>query len=173
MIGDSISGILHLAGGGGWSSGNSATVNGGIEFTRTDSVDVGFATLTLNLSDTSFTLTFVNTGQGTVPNPSALFNAGLDGFEFTDPSQTFAGIVLQGGNTFPGGTFTSNSVTANNIHIFMNEPIIPGNGTTWTATWDVTFDGAAVPEPATFVLLAAGLAAIATRRRWIRRRPIV
>jgi len=31
------------------------------------------------------------------------------------------------------------SVTATNIRIFMNEPTIPGSGTTWTATWNVTF----------------------------------
>jgi hypothetical protein len=159
MIGDPVSSILHTAFAGSWSSGGSATVGPGIEFTRSDSSGGGFfALVTLDIAATSFTLTDFN------PATSGSFNLGLDGFEFTDLNQTFAGISLVPGNTFPNGTFTSTSVSPHTIHIFMNEPIISG-GQSWSATWDVSFGSTPTPEPNTLGPLGLGLAALALHLR--------
>jgi hypothetical protein len=163
MIGDPVTSILHTAFAGSWSSGGSATVGPGIEFTRSDSSGVGFsALLTLDIAATSFTLTDFN------PATSGSFNLGIDGFEFTDLNQTFAGVSLVPGNTFPNGTFTSTSVSPNTIHISMNEPVIPG-GQTWSATWNVSFGSTPTPEPSTLGPLGLSLAALALRLRHSRK----
>src|SRR5258708_3090815 len=163
MLGDPVTGILHTAFAGSWSSGGSATVGPGIEFTRSDSVGGGvFALLTFDITATAFTLTDFN------PATSGSFNLGLDGFEFTDLNQTFAGVSLVPGNTFPNGTFTSTLVGPNTIHIFMNEPIISG-GQTWSATCNVSFGSTPTPEPGALGLLGLGLAALALQRRFSRK----
>jgi hypothetical protein len=154
MIGDPVSSILHTAFAGSWSSG-AATVGPGIEFSK---VPMSLILLTLDIADTSFTLTYTDN------QTFGLFNEGIDGFEFTDLNQTFAGVSLVPGNTFPNGTFTSTSVSPNTIHIFMNEPIIPG-GQTWSATWNVSFGSTPTPEPSTLGPLGLGLATLALRPR--------
>jgi hypothetical protein len=159
MIGDTVSSILHTFAAGSWSGGagpESATVSAGIEFDR--SFATGAIDLNLNIANTSFTLTFTNSLTG----PGG-FNLGLDGFEFTDLAQQFTGIVPVS-NTFPAGSVTSTSVTSNNIHIFMNEPIIP-DGTTWAATWNVTVAAPGVPEPRTVSLAGLAVVALAVRLR--------
>jgi hypothetical protein len=166
MIGDMVSSILHTAAAGSWSGGagpESATVSAGIEFDRPFAFANGTADLNLNIANTSFTLTFTNNLTGTPGNPTGSFNLGLDGFEFTDLAQQFTGIVPVS-NTFPAGSVTSTSVTGNNIHIFMNEPIIPG-GTTWAATWNVTVAAPGVPEPTTISLAGLAVVALAVRLR--------
>ena len=158
MIGDPISSILHTASDGSWSSGGSATVGAGIEFTKTNVFASGTTTLSLNIAASSFTLSFTNT------NPGNMFNLGFDGFEFTDLNQNFIAISPVAGGTFPGNTFTSSTVTANTIRIFTNEVLIPG-GATWTATWNVTLGAASTPEPASYLPVAFGLAGLAAARR--------
>ena len=153
MIGAPVTSILHTMFAGSWPSSSSATVGPGVEFTRLVNGGGGdIDTLTLDIANTSFTFTFQDAG------PDA-FNQGLNGFEFTDLNQTFTGISLEPGNTFPAGTVASSSVTPNNSHIFMNNQIIPG-GTTWTATWDVTF-AAQAPEPGTLPLTCLALVGLA------------
>ncbi|MDP8980216.1 MAG: PEP-CTERM sorting domain-containing protein [Acidobacteriota bacterium] len=158
MIGDPVTSTLHISSGG-WDGSGAAIVGPGIEFSRTFG---SFAHLTLDIAASSFTLTYIK------DQPSNGFNAGLDGFEFTDLIQTFAGVSLVPGNTFPNGTFTSTSVSANNIHIFMNQPIIP-DGATWMATWTVNSSSSATPEPGTFALLFLGLATLALPARFKRK----
>lgn len=130
MTGDPITSILHTAFSGSWEDNSSAVVGPAVEFTNyyfSDGI-----TLSLDVSDTSFTLSYSSTlGTG--------FNLGLDGFEFTDPAQTFAGVTLvssTGG--FPTNSITDTTVSAHNIHVTMDEPQLPG-GASWTATWNVTF----------------------------------
>ena len=157
MLGDPVTSTLHTVAAGSWTSGSTATVGPGVEFTET----FGFpAVLTLDIADSSFTLMFTFAG------PGDMFNLGLLGFEFTDLNQTFSGVSLVPGNTFPPGSITGQSVTAHNIHVVMNEPIIPA-GTTWTATWNVT-SASAAPEPGTLVLSGLGALALAAPRKWRR-----
>lgn len=136
MMGDPVTSILHTAYAGSWPY-SSATVGAGVEFTQTYNE---LAVLGLDISDTSFTLTFVNNTPPTTNNPTGSFNLGLDGFEFTDFALHFANVTFANSTGgFPANSITSTSVTATDIHVFMNEPSIPGSGTTWTATWNVTF----------------------------------
>jgi hypothetical protein len=162
MIGDTVSSILHTAFAGSWSGGTgpeTAVVDSGIEFDRT--FFGGPIDISLDIDATSFALKFTNT------EPSGSFNLGLDGFEFSDLAQNFTGIVPVS-NTFQAGSITSTSVTAHNIHIFMNEPIIPA-GTTWTATWNVNFGAVAVPEPMTISMAGPALLLLAAGIRKMRR----
>ncbi len=161
MITDPVSSSLSLAGGGSWTSGGSAIVGPGVEFTRTDPSNGFTVTLGLDIADTKFTLTDFD------PATSGSFNLGLDSFQFTDLNQTFAGISLEGGNTWPANTFTGSTVTAHTIQIAMDEPIIH-SGNSWSATWDVTFANP-TPEPGSIALFGTGLAALGFVAR-IRRR---
>jgi hypothetical protein len=157
MLTDPVTSILHTAADGSWSNGNSAVIGPGVEFNKLANAN---DLLTLDIASASFTLTYVNTAT------FGVFNEGIDGFEFTDLNQNFTGISLVAGNTFPAGTFAGSSVSGSNIHIFMNEPQI-GSGQTFSATWNVAFGSNPTPEPRTFVLLGAGLAAFALRLLFI------
>src|SRR6266545_1687881 len=155
LIGLNINSLLSTQFAGSWSTGDTATVGPGIEFTR-DALGATIV-LTLDVEDTSFTLNYVNdfpdTGQGA-------FNLGLLSFDLTglnSPQGAITNVVLTGsnfGNGLGSATFTSNSIT---VPI---TTLIPPGGTNWTATWDITFAGvvAAVPEPDSLTLLAAGAA---------------
>jgi hypothetical protein len=140
MMGDPVTSILHTLYAGSWPV-SSATVGADAEFTRIDEFGSGgMAVLTLDISDKSFTLTFSNSAQPTPNNPTGSFNLGLDGFEFSDFTHHFADVTFANSTGgFPTNSITGTSVTATDIHVFMNEPSIPGSGTIWTATWNVTF----------------------------------
>lgn len=137
MTGDQVTGILHTFAAGSWEN-SSATVTGGIEFRATYHAGGTTEELTLDIADDSFTLKYVN-NIAPKPGNDGSFNLGLDGFEFTDPNQHFAGVTFVGSTGgFPNDSITQTSVTDHNVHIFMNEPIIPGL-TIWTATWKISF----------------------------------
>ena len=159
MLGDPVTSILHTASNGSWPSG-SATVGPGIEFSRMVVLDpINGLSITLDITDTSFSFNFDDTG-------TTSFSFGLDGFEFTDLNQNFAGIALEPGNKFPAGILNGSSVTPNTIHIFMNEGTIFG-GAAWNATWDVTF-ASQVPEPGTLPLTCVALLSL-TLLAWRKR----
>ncbi len=155
MIGDPVTSQLILSGGNiVWTdTGNSGVVGAGTEFIRTDNAGGFNIVLSLNLTDTTFTLTHVN------PSTSGSFNLGLLGFVFTDLNRDFADVILELGNTFPAGNIISAVASQHSIQVNMNESLIPG-GTSWTATWDVTFATNPAPEPATNALIGAGLIAL-------------
>jgi len=164
MLGDPVTSILHTFAAGSWTGGpgpENAVVGAGIEFDRLFNFENGTLDLNLNISDTSFTLTFINNLTPTVNNPTASFNLGLDGFEFTDLNQTFSSIVPVS-NNFPAGSVTGTSVSAHTIQIFMNEPVIPGSAT-WVATWNVNAAATGVPEPATVSMAGLALVALGVR----------
>jgi hypothetical protein len=140
MIGDSVTSVLHTAAAGSWSN-SSATVGAGAEFAKTYQVaSGGLVYVYLDIADTSFTFKYINNIEPTSYNPTGSFNLGLDGFEFTDLKHHFTGVTLaRSTGGFPVDSITNMLVTATNIQVFMNEPIIPGLGTSWTATWNVTF----------------------------------
>jgi hypothetical protein len=136
---DSVTGILHTFAAGSWDN-DSAIVGPGVEFTRLINVASATAVLTLDIADSSFTLKYVNNIQPK-PGNDGSFNLGLDGFEFTDLNQGFKDITFAGSTGgFPTNSISKITVTSSNIHIFMDEPIIPG-ATTWTVKWNITFSG--------------------------------
>lgn len=161
MITDPVSSSLTLSGGGSWTSGSSAIVGPGVEFSQVTSLGGFNLTLSLDIADSKFTLTDVD------PATNGGLNLGLDAFQFTDLNQNFAGITLEGGNTWPANTFTGSSVTAHTIQITMNEKTIQ-SGNSWSATWDVTFANP-TPEPGSIALFATGLAALGFAARFRRR----
>lgn len=161
MIGDPVTASILINGNkvGSWDGVSSNVVGPGIEFALVDNF-LGFdAVLTLDIGASTFTL------KEATSNLGGPFDIAFDSIQFTDLNQTFTGVSLEAGNTWPGGTFTGSSVTANSITIFMDEPVIVG-GDNWTATWDVSFASATAPEPGSIPLFAIGIGAlIAWRKR--------
>lgn len=169
LIGDTVSSTLHTSAAGSWTS-STAVVGGGVEFSQSyNSCNAGPCEfISLDVGATSFTLRFQNDFPGSANNPEGFFNLGLLGFEITDLKQTFTKVTFASSTGgFPVNSITNTTVTANNIHIFLNSPIIPGKGTVWTATWNVEATAAAaeLPEPASIALTALGVAALFFRRR--------
>ena len=79
MMGDPVTSILHTAFSGSWPD-SSATVGAGVEFTRTEQFASGdMAVLTLDIAETSFTLTFINNLAPTTNNLTGSFNLGWMG----------------------------------------------------------------------------------------------
>jgi hypothetical protein len=168
LIGDPVTSILHTMAAGSWSNSD-AVVGPGVEFIQTYNPSCGgpCQTISLDIDDSSFTLRFVNNFEGRDNNPSGTFNLGLEGFEFTDLNQTFTGITFAGSTGgFPVASITGTSVTENTIRIFMDNPLIPGQGTEWTATWNIEAAEVAIPEPGAGILVGLGvLALLATTLR--------
>ncbi len=128
LNGTTVNSVLTTQSAGGWSQ-NSAVVGPGVEYSRNFSgADWN---LSLDVSDTSFTLRFVNnfpdTGQGAA-------NAGLI-------SVTLSGLsgitnVVRANSNFGSGLGTA-TFTATSITIPITSLIPPG-GTNWSATWNIT-----------------------------------
>lgn len=159
LIGVSVDSILNTQYSGSWTQ-STATVSSEIEFTQ--SYNGGLEGISLDVGASSFTFNFFNDYQGSENNPSGIFNLGLLGFQLTnlnDSEGAITNIVLSS-STFPDGTFTNTSFTANSFAWETVSLLIPGKGTNWTATWDITNNSTTVPEPASLLLLSMGLSAL-------------
>jgi PEP-CTERM motif len=162
LIGDPVGGTLRTEFAGSFVD-PTATVGAGAEFTS--SYNAGMEGTSLDIGSSSFVFTFFNTFTGSDVNPSGLFNLGLLGFDWSDSNSVITGVTLLTSN-FPAGSITSTTFDAHNIHVDIDNPIIPGFGTVWSATWNVTTADTGVPEPGALSLMGLGsLAMLVVRRR--------
>lgn len=160
LIGDAVDGDLRTVAAGSFDTAT-ATVGDGIEFSKSNN-NLGTG-VTLDLADSSFTFTLYNNYTGNPDNPGGLYNLGLEGFDWTDNAAEIISVVLVS-STFPVDAITGSAFDTHSVHVDFNQPIIPGFGTVWTATWDVTTAGpAAVPEPGSISLIALGACALIRR----------
>ena len=170
LITDQINSELLTEFAGTWPD-TTAIVGPGVEFSRTFPLFVAspFPSVELDVFADSFTFTFTNPTNQDCPS-LCLFNLGLFGFNLSgldwvdNPAGNIFDVV-QTFNSFPTGTITNVSFGTNNISVDIDNPVIPGFGTVYSASWDIIH---VVPLPAAlplFLSALAGLGLMGWRRR--------
>ena len=174
LIGDSVNGELLTQFTGTFPT-TIATVGPGVEFSRTFPIasSPGDPFVELDVHGDSFTFTFTNELTGPCgtdgSNTGCLFNLGLLGLELNgldwvdNPDGEITGLTLLG-STFPQTAITGYGFGANNVWVNFNQPVIPGFGTVWTATWGIQTNYA-VPLPPILGLLVIGLSLMGFSRK--------
>ena len=167
LLGDTVqSKTFTLFAGDNWSTGNSAVVGAGVEFTRVVHPQV---TMELDVRDDGFVLRYTNNIPSDMNNPSGSFNLGWLGFELTDLNWAGGTItgVKQEFAVFPDVLNPVVTPTSVSFSFNAGDVIIPGDGTVWSA--DYTFitqpdNPSQVPEPSTITGVLVGLAVVGFRK---------
>lgn len=161
LIGDEVFATLTTTATGGFAN-SSATVDGGIEFTRSFTTSVGLPVLDLDIGDDIITLSYTNP---IIPgscgsNTACLFNAGLESLDISglDWVGNPSGIIVDVVEISSDWTGLSlESFDDHSVSFSFTGALIPGD-TIWTAQYSlVTSDVNAVPEPSILALMAIGL----------------